>query len=85
MLLLWILGCTEEKNSCLVETDTLSTPAFVEKTDEWGLGEIMAEGYRISAVDYDGDGWTDLFIRIGSEPDDFSGTRSSWLLRNEGG
>ena len=39
----------------------------------------------ISAVDYDGDGWTDLFIRIGSEPDDFpeQGVRGSFETKRE--
>jgi len=85
-MFVWLIwGCTEDKNQCLAETQEISGAAFVEKTEAWGLADIRAEGYRISAVDYDKDGWTDLFIRIGSEPDDFSGTRSSWLLRNEDG
>ena len=37
------------------------------------------------AVDFDGDGWTDLFIRKDYSADDFAaGTRSSWLLKNTG-
>ena len=58
--------------------------AFVEATESWGLVELGVQGLRLSVVDYDGDGWSDLLVRKGSGPDDFSaeGTRSRWLLRN---
>lgn len=64
---------------------TPGTPAFRDATKDWGLKELGANGVRINAVDFDGDGWTDLAIRSGNEPDDFAeGTRSAWLLRNTG-
>ncbi len=63
---------------------TEGTQAFAEATEPWGLAVIGVRGLRLSVVDYDGDGWSDLLVRRGSGPDDFSadGTRSRWLLRN---
>jgi hypothetical protein len=58
------------------------TKAFVEGTA--GSGLEGAVGYRVAAVDFDGDGWTDLIIRNGGAADDFTpgGKRSSFLMRN---
>ncbi len=43
---------------------------FVEATSQWGLDGV--EGVRLAAVDFDGDGWTDLVVRRGgATPDDF--------------
>lgn len=64
------------------------TPAFKEATAEWGLDDTGALAIRVSAVDFDGDGRPDLFVRLnGTAGDDFAdgGKRVSWLLRNEGG
>lgn len=36
------------------------TPAFVGRTEAWGLVAAGALGVRLSAVDVDGDGWVDL-------------------------
>ena len=61
------------------------TPAFQEATSKWGLDAIGAVGVRLSAVDFDGDGWADLVVRRGGNTgDDFNagGTRTTWLLRN---
>jgi len=60
------------------------TPLFVERTSERGLDGV--EGEYLSALDYDGDGWTDLLVRVGGGPDDFApgGERSKHLLRNNG-
>ncbi len=63
------------------------TTAFADATEDWGLDSFAdTMGVRITAVDHDGDGWADLFVRRGSSPDDFSegGTRTSFLLRNTG-
>lgn len=53
----------------------------------WGLAGV--EGTRMVAVDFDGDGWTDLHVHRGSlgNRGDFSGEnpRRSWLLRNDRG
>ena len=47
------------------------TRAFVERTSAMQL--VGVEGVRLSAVDFDGDGWTDLVVRRGAdEADDFS-------------
>lgn len=59
------------------------TPAFREATEEWGLTGV--EGTRLLAVDFDGDGWTDLVVHRGGDgADEWDGTRQSWLLRNTG-
>ncbi len=61
--------------------------AFQDATAAWGLDVINAEATRINAVDFDGDGWTDLAVRRATDaPDDFAdgGTRNTWLLRNNG-
>ncbi|MBL8617726.1 MAG: CRTAC1 family protein [Deltaproteobacteria bacterium] len=61
------------------------TTAFVDASAAWGLPELMPVGVRMLAVDFDNDGWTDLLVRSGTTPDDFSsGARSTWLLRNTG-
>jgi hypothetical protein len=59
--------------------------AFQEATAKWGLDTIGAQGVRLAAVDFDGDGWTDLVVRLGGNaPDDWNagGKRATWLLRN---
>ena len=60
--------------------------AFIDESVAWGLPELMPVGVRMLAVDFDNDGWTDLLVRSGTTPDDFSaGTRSTWLLKNNAG
>jgi hypothetical protein len=63
------------------------TTAFKESTSAWGLDTAGVKGTRISAVDFDNDGWPDLVVRLGGPgADDFSpgGVRQTWLLRNTG-
>jgi hypothetical protein len=60
------------------------TQAFVEVTDDWGLTDIGPDGVWISAVDVDGDGWTDLVVRTTAADDLAAGDRNNWLLRNDG-
>ena len=57
--------------------------AFLEQTSGWGLSGVV--GVRLVAVDFDGDGWTDLVVHRGGDSVDFEGTRRSWLLRNDQG
>lgn len=63
-------------------------PAFSNATSTSLLDAIAAEGGRISSVDFDGDGDTDLILRRINAPagDDFSdgGRRTVWLLENRG-
>ncbi|MFT5684136.1 MAG: hypothetical protein ACI8RZ_005077 [Myxococcota bacterium] len=62
------------------------TAAFADATTAWGLYDINAAGVVINAVDFDGDGWTDLAVRSHGGVDDFAegGARNTWLLRNTG-
>lgn len=61
--------------------------AYAEATQDVGLAGV--EGTRLVAVDFDGDGWTDLHVHRGSAGtrEDFGegGVRRSWLLRNDEG
>lgn len=61
---------------------TPGTDVFEETTEAAGL--MGVQGTRLSAIDYDGDGYTDLFIRRGAGADDFGATRTLWLMRNRG-
>jgi hypothetical protein len=66
---------------------TAGTEAFREATSAWGLDALGVEGVRLSAVDFDNDGWPDLLVRRGGNgADDFAagGVRQTWLLRNTG-
>lgn len=58
------------------------THAFAEATAEMGL--TGAVGYRVTSVDFDGDGWADLFVRLGATADGFAagGKRTSFLMHN---
>ena len=58
------------------------TQAFVDATDDVGLTGV--EGVRLSAIDYDGDGYADLLVRRGGVAIDTPDVRTTWLLRNQG-
>jgi hypothetical protein len=45
---------------------------FKDATESWGLKGV--EGTRIQAIDFDGDGWTDLLVRSGAAAGDDFGT-----------
>lgn len=79
--------CTAATSTCSVET--LAGPgthwaagmrAFEEHTHDVGIDGVL--GTRIHAIDYDGDGWTDLFILNGRA---VVGDGLHWttLLRND--
>ena len=96
-VLLTVAGCKDKGDSggkgglpevCNPGTAwSLGTTAFVDASAAWGIPELNAEGVVINAVDFDGDGWTDVAIRNHRGADDFSegGIRNSWLLRNVDG
>ena len=58
------------------------TRAFENASSTWGLDVLEPNGVRVSAVDFDGDGWTDLVVRASNAVD--SSSRNTWLLRNTG-
>lgn len=59
------------------------TPIFVEVTEDWGLAGVT--GHTFSVIDYDGDGWQDVFVRHGQGDLDFKDYAPGvWLLRNTG-
>ncbi len=61
------------------------TPVFTESAARRGLAGVL--GTRLTAVDFDGDGWPDLLVRrAGDVADDLSegGARRTWLMRNKG-
>lgn len=63
---------------------------FTDVSEEWGLRELQADGFRLTTADYDGDGWPDLAISRGVTSgvrDDFTDEtvlRRRFLLRNTG-
>jgi hypothetical protein len=59
---------------------TSGTRIFEEHTSDVGLDGVL--GVRIHAIDYDGDGWADLFIQNGRAPVGDT-HRWAWLLRND--
>jgi hypothetical protein len=66
---------------------TAGKQTFRDATSDFGLDAVGAQGIRLDAVDFDGDGWADLIVRLnGIAGDDFAagGKRVSWLLRNNG-
>ena len=56
------------------------TPAFSEATEAWGLTGI--QGGRIRAIDFDGDGWTDLLVHGGGKNEFKPGDRKSTRLNS---
>jgi hypothetical protein len=61
-------------------------PSFREVTAEWGLTAMEVRGYRLNVVDIDGDGYPDLWVRLGGDEENFAPgeRRKRWLLRNTG-
>jgi hypothetical protein len=62
---------------------TEGQPAFRDASADWGLDELQPIGVRLSAVDFDGDGWPDLSVRGGPAAGGEE-RAGSWLLRNTG-
>lgn len=92
VLLVFLVGCGGSKlPDPICDPDATpwspGTAAFTEVTADWGLTGV--EGVRLVAVDFDGDGWTDLHVHRGTLGARGSlaadGTRRSWLLRNDQG
>lgn len=87
LIILWLTACDNKTQGeaalyCSDGPLLRDGPVFIDKSFEWGLEAVLADGFRISAFDFDSDGWPDILIRKGDVPDDFTGTRQSWLLRN---
>ena len=88
---LLLVGCGQKLPDAVCNPAAASwspgTSAFAEGSTLWGLDGV--EGTRLVAVDFDGDGWTDLHVHRGSlgAREDFTGeeARRSWLLRNDQG
>ena len=85
VLLLSLLACKDKlpeetglEPVCHEETESWSegNQVFRNASEDWGLAESGITGTLLTAVDYDGDGWTDLAVR------DHNG--NAWLLRNTG-
>ena len=64
-----------------------ASTVFQDESEAWGITEIQPVGVRISAIDFDGDGWTDLVVRRDGAEDDWEtgASRATWLLRNVNG
>ncbi|MFH1529130.1 MAG: CRTAC1 family protein [Pseudomonadota bacterium] len=61
------------------------TPVFEEVTTSATAAAGGAAGYRVSVVDFDGDGSPDLLVRNGGGEDSFEAEgRRKWLLQNDG-
>jgi len=86
VLLLSLLACKDEvppeetglEPICHEEAEPWAEGAqvFRNASEDWGLAESGVTGTLLTAVDFDGDGWTDLAVR------DHGG--NAWLLRNTG-
>lgn len=61
------------------------TEAFRDATSDFGLDALGVEGVRLSAVDIDNDGYPDLVVRRGGLLRDEPTSRSTWVLKNDGG
>ena len=81
LTLVALSGCA---GTCPVDPSPWATgeTAFTEATSDWGLDEIGATGLRLTAVDFNGDGWADLAVR--SSGPNTAEARTTWLLRNTG-
>lgn len=87
MLLMMLTACPDKDASpaetglepiCVEGTAPWSAgqDLFENRSEDWGLADSGFTGTLLTAVDFDGDGWTDLAVR------DHGG--GAWLLRNTG-
>ena len=73
-----MLGPTGLPGAADLFFENVGNGRFKEATDAWGLSDrTNAYGFAVVATDYDGDGWTDLFVANDSNP--------NFLYRNRGG
>ncbi len=89
MLFLLLIACNKDQEDTALPAVckdgsvwSAGEQAFTEGTADWGLDTIAPIGVRVSAVDFDGDGWADLAVRnnMGGGSDE---APQHWLLRND--
>lgn len=91
LAVLALVGCpttkVPEMETCtpVASGDWAGATAFIEGTDDWGLGDIV--GVHYAAGDLDGDGYPDLIVTEGTlnQRDDYPTSRLRYVMMNRAG